>query len=320
MSDFYDYGARNGLSITTNCGRVTEIRFTENNNKLVTLERGITDSKSFLSTLESFMNNFAEHRPHEFIKLFFSLTDDEEALKLAKNAYDLHMDKRFYPLEDIKALMSEQEVPFTSEELSYHGTANLHRVGVKNGIVVTVYDGNQSNRKDPEFISTITSFLMSFVEMDPQKFMELYDAIENDKICFKIADHIRKETARKYNTIFRFKEEGSSTSNVAQSFNCESMLPAFNRILVNNGIISCIENETIYTSRSQATFYGVLNKSLRLMACSNPNELERLCDSIRSDKTYYELARGILDSSREKMAQFESDNCHCFSHQQSLLV
>lgn len=316
MSDLYDYGARNGLSIITNCGRVTEISFTENNNKLVTLERGITDSKNFLSTLESFMNNHAEHRPHKFIELFLSLTDDEEALKLAKNAYDLHMDKRFYPLEDIKALMSEQGSPlFTSEGLSYHGTANLHRVGVKNGIVVAVYNGNQSHRKDPEFISTLTSFLMTFVEMDPQKFMELYDAIENDKICFKIADGIRKETARKYNTIFRFKEEGSSTSNTGtQSFSCDPLFFS-DRILVDNGIISVIENGTIYKSRSDATFYDALIKSLRLMACSNPNELERLCDSIRSDETYYELARGILDSTREKMAQIELENTHCYSHQ-----
>lgn len=318
MSDFYDYGARNGFSIITDSGRVTQVKFSDNNNKTVILERGIADSKSFLSALEPFMDNFAKHHPHKFIKLFLSLTDDEEALKLAENAYDLHMDKRFYPLEDIKSLMSEQGSPlFTSEGLSWHGTANLHRVGVKNGIVVAVYNGNQSHRKDPEFISTITSFLMTFVEMEPQKFMELYDAIENDKICFKIADRIRKETARKYNTIFRFKEEGSSTSNVVQQFNCD-IIPLSDRILVDNGIISVVENGTIYTSRSQATFYGILNKSLRLMACSNPNELERLCASIHSDETYYGLARGILDSTREKMAQSELNRCHCFTHQSDL--
>lgn len=316
MSEFYDYGARNGLSIITNCGRVTEIRFTENNNKLVTLERGIADSKSFLSTLDSFMNKHAKHRPHKFIKLFLSLTDDEEALKLAKNAYDLHMDKRFYPLEDIKALMSEQGSPlFTSEGLSYHGTANLHRVGVKNGIVVAVYNGNQSHRKDPEFISTLTSFLMTFVEMDPQKFMELYDAIENDKICFKIADGIRKETARKYNTIFRFKEEGSSTSNTGtQGFSCEPLFLS-DRVLVRDGIITSVASEDGVTPREDATFYDILTKFLNLMSWHNPNELERLCDSIRSDETYYNLARGILDSTREKAAQFEVANTHCYSHQ-----
>lgn len=73
MSDFYDYGARNGLSIITDSGRVTQIKFVDNNRETVILKRGIADSKSFLSTLESFMHNHAEHRPHQFIKLFFQL-------------------------------------------------------------------------------------------------------------------------------------------------------------------------------------------------------------------------------------------------------
>ena len=51
MSDFYDYGARNGLSIVTDSGQVTQIKFVDNNNKTVILKRGIADSKSFLSTL-----------------------------------------------------------------------------------------------------------------------------------------------------------------------------------------------------------------------------------------------------------------------------
>ncbi len=315
MSEFYDYGARNGLSIVTDSGRVTQIRFVDTNKETVILKRGIANSKSFLSTLESFMINHAEHRPHKFNELFFSLTDDEEALKLAKNVYDLHMDKRFYPLEDIKALMSEQVTPFTTEELDYYGTANLHRVGLKNGIVATVYNGNQVNRKDPEFISTITSFLMNFVEMRPKEFMELYDAIENDKICFKIADGIRKETARKWNTLFRFKEEGSSTSNtVRQSFSCEPIFSS-DSVLVLDGIITGISKGNDYIARDNATFYDVLAKTLRAMSYSYQGNLEKLCDSIRSDETYYSLARGILDSTREKMAQLELETTHCYQHQ-----
>lgn len=317
MSELYDYGARNGLSIITNCGRVTEIRFADNTNKWVVLERGIADSRSFLSALKPFMDNLAEHRPHKFIKLFLSLTDDAEALELATDAYDLYMDKRFYPLEDIKSLMSEPEDSLASkEQISYYGTANDHRVGVKNGIIVIIFEGSPFKRNEPEFISTVTSFLMVFVDMEPQEFMELYDAIGNDKICFKIADRIRKETARKWITLFRYKEESSSTSNTAtQSFDCEPMLLFSDRIFVNDGIITSISTGNRYIERDNATFYDVLNKSLRVMACSNQDELARLCDSIRSDETYYNLARGILDSTREKAAQYEVENTYCFTHQ-----
>ena len=225
------------------------------------------------------------------------------------------MDKRFYLLEDIKSLMSEQEAPFTPEELSYYSTAKLHRVGLKNGIVVTVYNGNQVNRKDPEFISTITSFLMNFVEMRPKGFMELYDAIENDKICFKIADGIRKETARKWITLFRFKEEGDSISNtVRQSFSSKTMFFS-DSVLILDGIITGISKGNDYIARDNATFYNVLTKTLKVMACSYQDNLAKLCNSIRSDETYYSLARGILDSTREKMAQFEVENTHCYSHQ-----
>lgn len=218
MKDFYEYGARNGLCIWANYGRVHTIRFVsdekdeEGENKIEFLERGTANKQDFLHELKKFMEAQAEYRPADFMELYISLTDDPEAKELADEIYHNCIDNDRYPVDAMKTLVNESKSDTTPKKNigvnATFGTDAWNCVHIKNGIVTFIeegsnYAGRHVFRKDADFYSALYNNLEYLADKKPNDFMEFYHTVkDSDDVAFEIAEKVRKNKIAEINSIF----------------------------------------------------------------------------------------------------------------------
>lgn len=198
---FYVPGTLNNVSISTTNGRVTSIYLGKNalvsGNDYRNMKREETDKDEFLNYLDNCLSIMSQERhPSSFMQLYLSITDDEDALIIAKKYYEKNVNKIDFPYDILKKLhhyrldnnsINKQIFKITPDGLNY--------LKVENGIVIMLNQNIDYRifRNNVDFYRYLRSLLKDMIDVNPHEFMKLYRTIENDNIIVKLTDDIRKE-------------------------------------------------------------------------------------------------------------------------------